>query len=56
LSKLDTDEINIGEDCDNASDLPEENHFILGDQKLDYVLGKGKNGSVICKGSHKVSH
>ena len=55
LKKL-SGNIEIGEDCENVSELPAEDEVILGDQKLDQVLGFGKNDSVICKGIHKVSH
>jgi serine/threonine protein kinase len=52
---LDSD-IKIGEDCENLSDQPQEDEVILGDQKLDHVLGFGKSGSVICKGINIKSH
>ena len=56
LGRLDSGEIDIGQDCENVSDMAEENEMILGDQKLDKVLGIGKSQSVICKGVNKVSH
>jgi serine/threonine protein kinase len=55
LDLLEEGDIDIGQDCENVSELPEENEVILGDQRLDEVLGIGKSDSVICKGVNKLS-
>jgi hypothetical protein len=52
LNILDDEDLKLG---DENVEITNPNHIVIGDQKIEKVLGFGKSGSIICKGVNKKS-